>query len=214
MAEGGGMAYTSPFQTGTRISATDIQSLVDGLYSAKAGRGLSNNSKPTFSSGATASASSINTVISNCSGINYSSSILPTIAAGTLMKAYDMRCIEQYRQDLAYLMTCASGCTNSCWKGCSGAGCSSSGCSGNCSSGCGNYCTSCSGSWAWGCVAKCGFSCSGTGSCKGSCSGSCTNGCSSACLSSCNTICMNNCKNTCQSGCDNTNRIGSVAGRT
>lgn len=208
------MAFTSEFQSGVGVKATRIQSLVDSLYSAKSNRGLSNNSKPSFTRGNPIAASSIKTVISNCSGINYSSSILPSISDGiTKISAYDMRCIEQYKQDLVDLRTCSSGCTSSCWQGCSGHGCASSGCSGNCSSGCGNYCTDCSGSAAWGCVANCGFSCSGTGSCKGSCSGSCTNKCSLSCITGCMNICMNYCSESCTNGCANSSRIGTIASR-
>ena len=199
-----------------RISRSDVQKIIDGLYSWRVDRGLSNNTKPSLNT-TKPLASDIAIVVSNISsngiGINYASSIIPSISSGTKLTSHDILCFQQYWTDLLDLRTCASGCTGSCWQSCSGRGCSSSGCSGNCASGCGNYCTGCSGSWAWGCVANCGFDCSGTGSCKGSCSGSCTNGCNNACVNSCNTICMNECKNSCVNGCRDTSRIGTINNR-
>ena len=204
------MSYTSPFKTGALLDDSAVQTVVNAIYSARAARGLSNNTKPTFSEGDPVRASTIKTVISNYSGILYDASIMPTIEAGTPIKAYDMRCIEQYQQDLTYLRSCNTGCVGACWESCSGSGCSNNGCSGNCAKGCGNYCTGCSGTVAWGCVAKCGSGCSGTGSCKGACTGKCANACSSACISRCDTICTNGCKASCTDNCANTNRIGSI----
>lgn len=206
------MAYTSPFQAGTSISATNVQTLVNELYSAKANRGLSNNSKPTFSSGAPTSSSSINTVISNClRTVNYYYELVSTVTAETRIDADKLQSIEQYKQDLVDMRRCRTGCSGVCAGSCSGSGCIDSGCSGNCSSGCGNYCTGCSGTVAWGCVAKCGSGCSGTGSCKGNCSGSCLNGCKSVCNSECSQLCTDSgCYKSCETGCDRSNRIGTV----
>lgn len=79
---------------------------------------------------------------------------------------------------------CKSGCTGTCYTGCS-TGCSGcSGCSGTCKSGCTSCsgCHGCSGCTSY-CVDHCNNSCSGT--CKGGCYG----GCDGRCINSCSTEC-------------------------
>ena len=62
------MAYTSPFQEGVALDDSTAQRTVDRIYNAVKARGLTNNTKPTFSEGDPVRASNINTVISKRSG--------------------------------------------------------------------------------------------------------------------------------------------------
>ena len=142
------------FEVGATIVASEIQSVVDSLYTARSNRGMANSTKPSFSAGSKAEASGMNSAIKTAKGdfpgsngwIYYSSDILAYVVAGQLMRSSEIKALQQVQQDTLYLARCSSGCYGNCISGCSNSTCTQS-CTSTCRNGCNNNCGSagCSG---------------------------------------------------------------------
>lgn len=122
------------FDVGAQIVASEIQSVVDSLYSARSNRGMANGSKPSFSSGSPATAGGMNSAITTAKGdfsgsngwISYTSDILAYVVAGQLMRSSQIKALQQVQQDTLYLARCSSGCYGNCISGCSNSTCTQS----------------------------------------------------------------------------------------
>lgn len=181
------------FNAGEKIVASEIQAVVDSLFTARSNRGMVNSTKPSFTAGTSAKASDMNNAIKTAKGdfsgsngwINYTSDILGYVTAGTLMRSFEIKALQQVQQDTLYLARCSSGCYGNCISTCSDSTCTQS-CTSTCKNGCTNNCGSS------GCTGQCYTSC--TASCYPNCKGGIT------IASKCSSGCGKNCKGGCGSG--------------
>ena len=193
-------------EAGNKAVASEVQSIVNSLYTARSNRGMGNSTKPSISAGASIRAADINSAITTAKGdfsgsngwIKYSSDILAHVMAGQLMRSSEIKALQQVQQDTLYLARCSSGCYGNCISGCSNSTCTQS-CTSTCRNGCNRNCGSagCSGYCYTSCTASCFPNCKGGITIASTCKSGCGKNCTGACGSGCN----NTCGGGCSSGC-------------
>ncbi|MBP5162561.1 MAG: hypothetical protein ILP16_06245, partial [Spirochaetales bacterium] len=94
-------------EAGNKAVASEVQSIVNSLYTARSNRGMGNSTKPSINAGASIKAADINSAITTAKGsfsgsngwINYSSDILSYVVAGQLMRSSEIKALQQVQQD-------------------------------------------------------------------------------------------------------------------